>query len=64
MKQKEEIRDKVILIEKKLTVINDAILKEIDKPFFSRSKSICRFLYIEKKIYTRLYKELKWVLNE
>ena len=54
MKQKEEIRDKVILIEKKLTVINDAILKEIDKTFLSTSKSICRFLYIEKKIYKRL----------
>jgi len=64
MKLKEEVIEKIIFVEKKIEIIDAAISKELTKSFFMRSKSVCRFLYIEKKIYTRLHKELKWILNE
>ena len=64
MQQEEEIRQKIEQVEKRLQQIFAAIEKEKSLPFFERRFNICRFLDIEKRIYSTVLKELKWVINE
>jgi 5-bromo-4-chloroindolyl phosphate hydrolysis protein len=64
MQQEEEIKQKIEEVEKRLQRIFNAIEKEKSLPFFQRRFNICRFLDIEKRIYSAVLKELKWVINE
>ena len=64
MQQEEEIRQKIEQVENRLQRISAAIEKEKSLPFFQRRFNICRFLDIEKRIYSSVLKELKWVINE
>jgi hypothetical protein len=59
-----EIKEKIKMVEEKLASIEASTSKELAKGFFRRDYYIFQFLNIERKIYTRLLKELKWILNE
>ena len=59
-----EVKDRKLEIEKKLQVIENAINKELEKPFFQRSVQLCKFLDAEKKIYAAVLSQLVWIINE
>jgi hypothetical protein len=59
-----EIEIRIKEIEKKLEIIDQAIEKEMKRSFFARRPNLCQLLDIEKRIYSSLYVELKWILHE
>jgi len=59
-----EIESRIRQVEEKLEIINDGISKQLALSFYERSQGLCLFLSTEKKIYTALLNELKWMLNE
>lgn len=64
VRDSKEIRVRIAEVETQLSIIDSAIEKELLLPFFSRRNNLCTFLDLEKKIFTALLKELKWVLYE
>jgi hypothetical protein len=64
MRTSTEIEDRINHIEQRLEIIKTAVAKELQLPFFDRRPKVCTFLDIERKIYTALLNEIKWLLNE
>jgi hypothetical protein len=64
MRKTDEINVRIRQVEERLRLIDRAISREIARPFFERSREICQFLDMEKKIYSSMLKELNWVLYE
>lgn len=59
-----EIEIRITDIENQLKLIEDAMTREMERPFFKRRIGICRFLDIERKIYSAKLNELKWLIYE
>jgi hypothetical protein len=64
IRNKSEIRAKVIEIEDRLKELDRAFKIEFEKEFFSRDRMVFLFINVEKKMYVMALNELKWVLNE
>lgn len=63
MKNKDEIVLKIQETEKRLNIIEDNIKKQLAKKFFERDQDICLFMGVEKRVYSMLLQELKWVIG-
>ncbi|MDO6434605.1 hypothetical protein Q4E93_28600 [Flavitalea sp. BT771] len=61
MKTEEQIRIRMMEVKSKLKQIDDAIARELERPFFARRPNLCQFLDLQRKIHASLYKELKWL---
>ncbi len=59
-----EIELRIREVETKLKMIDKVIAKEMERSFFVRRPNLCQLLDVEKRIYTSLYRELKWMLHE
>lgn len=59
-----EIRRRIGETEQQLMVIEKAMARELSRPFFKRRIGVCRFLDIEKKLFSAKLNELKWVMYE
>jgi hypothetical protein len=58
-----EILARIGEVEQHLKIVEDNIREEMAKPYFHRRKYFCNFLNLEKKWYSEILKELKWVLD-
>lgn len=56
------MRKRIDFIESRLDILEKALKEAMSKPFFERSLKTVQFLYTEKKIFTALYKEIKYIL--
>jgi hypothetical protein len=59
----DEINAKIQAVESKLNTIEKAMNEELKRPFFHRRQRVFHFLNLEKKAYSAVLTELKWVLN-
>lgn len=59
-----EIRRRISETQQQLMVIERAMAREMSRPFFKRRIGVCRFLDIEKKVFSEKLNELKWVMYE
>lgn len=59
-----EIKRRMLEVEDHLAMINGKIMQEMEKGFFDRNLQVCLFLDYERKIYSAILNELKWILNE
>jgi hypothetical protein len=64
IKNDTEIRRRIGETEQQLIVIEQAMARELRRPFFKRRIGVCRFLDIEKKVFSAKLQELKWVMYE
>jgi len=64
MRKFDEVTIRIGEIESRLQVIDKAMATQLEMPFFKRKKSLFHFLDLEKKTYSRLLKELKWIIYE
>ena len=64
MKSKEEIEIRIREVEQRIRKIDDAISKELQRPFFFRRPNLCQLLDLQKKIQAAIWNELKWMLYE
>ena len=58
-----EIIARIREIEERLSYIEECLLNEQQRPFFERRVGMCRFLDMEKIMYSAMLKELKWVID-
>jgi hypothetical protein len=59
-----EIKHRIRETQDQLTLIEKALAREMSRPFFKRRIGVCRFLDIEKKLFSAKLEELKWVIYE
>lgn len=64
IKNRNDIEAKIAEIEERLERIEHSISEELKRPFFQRRAELCLFLDIERKVYTAMSQQLKWVLYE
>jgi hypothetical protein len=64
LKSVAEIQDKIAYYQKRLDKIEEGIQAQLDLSFFQRNERVCKFLDIEKRAYSLLVQELKWVIDE
>ena len=63
-RSRQEMKNRLAEIDARLILIKKAIADELERPFFQRRQDVCLFLDVERKIYTALHEQLKWILNE
>jgi hypothetical protein len=59
-----EIHRRIIETQQQLLIVEKAMAKEMSRPFFRRRMGVCRFLDIEKRLFSAKLNELKWVMYE
>jgi len=64
VKSTQEIENRIKEIEERLVSIDHANTKQLETPFFERDYFVCQFLNLERRSYSLLLKELKWILDE
>ena len=64
IKSSEEVKAKLIEVEDKLRHIHSLKQEILQQPYAERSIEMAQFLDVEDRIYSTVFKELKWVLNE
>jgi hypothetical protein len=64
VKSDTEIKHRIRETEQQLVLIEKAMAREMSRPFFKRRIGVCRFLDIEKKLFSAKLNELKWVMYE
>jgi hypothetical protein len=60
----EEIATRLAEVEGRLSMINKSMEKELAKPFFKRTPKVCLFLSMEKKTWSEVRDQLKWLIDE
>jgi len=63
MKDIENIQDKIAALEERLAIVESQIEMEVNTRYYERDIIRCRFLDLQKKIYSFAIAELKWVLD-
>jgi cellobiose-specific phosphotransferase system component IIA len=64
IKSCDEVKAKLFEVEDKLKYIHSLKQKILQQPYAERSIEMSQFLDLEDRIYSAVFKELKWVLNE
>jgi hypothetical protein len=64
VKTEEGIRKRIREIERRLSQIDSAAAKELERPFFARQWHVMDFFDLEKRTCQALLRELRWQLHE